>query len=368
MEKSEDATVITTEDRHTPTSQNATGAADLTMTEPGKRTRKDTYLTWSNILGAFLLQVCGFGYTTSFGVYQDYYTRVYLKDSSSSLISWVGSINAFIVISAGLVTGPLYDRGYFYHLLYGGSLVTAISLFMLSLAQQGAYYQIFLAQGVGAGIGGGLLYIPAISAVSARFTSGGRARATALTLVASGSSVGAVVHPIMLNSTLQRWGFEAAARANAALITGVLVVGCALMRDKSHRKSGSSPQWRGLWKLAGKFIRDGPYVCTSAGMMIFIVAYYYPVFYIQLDAYSTALVIMNVAAIVGRIAPGFVAGRIGVAHMSTFATFACSVVIFGMIGLQSATSVIVIAILLAFSAAVISLFGTGHCGYDRRRL
>ncbi|KAJ7197451.1 hypothetical protein GGX14DRAFT_574232 [Mycena pura] len=68
---------------------------------------------WTTVAGAFLIQFCGFGYTTSFGVYEDFYKRDYLTESSASAISWIGSINAFIVISGGLVAGRFYDRGYF---------------------------------------------------------------------------------------------------------------------------------------------------------------------------------------------------------------------------------------------------------------
>ncbi|KAJ7046294.1 hypothetical protein C8F04DRAFT_1063903 [Mycena alexandri] len=39
---------------------------------------------WATVLGAFLIQFCGFGYTTSFGVYQDFYVRDYLSQSSPS--------------------------------------------------------------------------------------------------------------------------------------------------------------------------------------------------------------------------------------------------------------------------------------------
>ncbi|KAJ3524793.1 hypothetical protein NMY22_g10853 [Coprinellus aureogranulatus] len=67
---------------------------------------------WGTVLGGFFVQFCGFAYCTSFGVFQDYYTRIYLSEASPSAISWIGSISAFLSIALSLVTGPLYDRGY----------------------------------------------------------------------------------------------------------------------------------------------------------------------------------------------------------------------------------------------------------------
>ncbi|GJE93675.1 hypothetical protein PsYK624_098350 [Phanerochaete sordida] len=96
---------------------------------------------WATVAGAFCVQFCGFGYTSSFGVYQDYYVRVYLPNESASAISWIGSVNAFVVVGCGLFAGQLYDRGYFKLAVYLGSYLLVIGLFMLSLAQPHQFYQ-----------------------------------------------------------------------------------------------------------------------------------------------------------------------------------------------------------------------------------
>ena len=104
------------------------------------------------------------------------------------------------------------------------------------------------------------MYIPTIAVVSQYFHV---RRPLALTIVAAGSSLGAVVHPIMLNNTLDRLGFAVAARANAGLVSGLLLVGCAMMRLRTK----PNPQHAGLslWKAAKKFSKDAPYVFTSLG-------------------------------------------------------------------------------------------------------
>ena len=49
------------------------------------------------------------------------------------------------------VTGKLHDEGYTKHLLVVGSIIYVVCVQMVSLANQ--YYSIFLAQGLGMGIG-----------------------------------------------------------------------------------------------------------------------------------------------------------------------------------------------------------------------
>ncbi|KAJ7290034.1 MFS general substrate transporter [Mycena rebaudengoi] len=310
---------------------------------------------WSTVFGAFLIQFCGFGYTNSFGVYQDFYVREYLTQSSSSAISWIGSVNALLVISVGLVAGRFYDRGHFHLLVYGGCFLQSFSLFMLSLCKREQLYQIFLAQGIGVGLGAGIVYIPSVAVVSHYFH---KRRAIAMSVVASGSSFGAVIHPIMLNNTLHTTlGFGNSVRASAALISGLLILACFLMRPRLP-PSKKDPEY---WKSLRRFSRDKPYVLATIGMAIFSVAFYFPIFFLQLDAVTHgidrtfafyALVIMNASSFVGRLTPGFFAHSLGIDNMVAAAAGCGAVVILGMIGLRSITSVVVLGVLYGFCAGV----------------
>lgn len=63
------------------------------------------------------------GILNTFGVYQTYYESGQLYTESSSNISWIGSIQAFMVLLVGAFVGPIYDRGYFRQLLIFGSFM-----------------------------------------------------------------------------------------------------------------------------------------------------------------------------------------------------------------------------------------------------
>ncbi|CCM00176.1 uncharacterized protein FIBRA_02204 [Fibroporia radiculosa] len=316
---------------------------------------------WTTVAGAWLVQFCGFGYSTSFGVYQAYYTQTYITNETSSTISWIGSVNAFLVIGFGLVSGRLFDKGYFYYLMIGGSILYSFCIFMLSLTKPNQFYQVFLTQGIGMGLAAGTLYIPSVAVVSHYFQ---KKRALAMTIVASGSSFGAVIHPIMLNNLLSSSiGFGTSVRASAGLISGCLLIACCMM----HPRLPPPRQHISYVQAAKKFSKDSAYVCTTMGLAIFSIGYYFPLFYLQLDASLHGLsntfsfysiVIMNGCSFVGRLTPGFFAHRLGIANMICVATFCCSVLVFGMIGLKSVASVVVLGIIYGFFAGVyIALMG-----------
>lgn len=85
----------------------------------------------------------------------------------------------------GVVTGPIFDRGYIRELLIVGTVITVLGVMMLSLAHE--YYQILLAQGICVGIGSAIIYVPSISLVASRFQ---RRRALAVCVATSGTAVG----------------------------------------------------------------------------------------------------------------------------------------------------------------------------------
>lgn len=129
---------------------------------------------------------------------------------------------------------------------------------MLSLAEEGQYYQVFLSQGLGVGIGVGMIYVPSVAILSHYFR---RRRSLVMTVVATGSSLGAVVHPIMLNNLLPKIGFAKATRANAGLISGLLLLACLIMKTRLPPPA-TSPDLR---KSLVKFSKDKAYVFSTLG-------------------------------------------------------------------------------------------------------
>lgn len=131
----------------------------------------------------------------TFGAYQTYYQSGILASSSPSDISWIGSVQAFLLMLVGALTGPIYDAGYFRALLSVGSFAVVFGFMMLSLAT--TYWQVILAQGICVGLGAGCLFVPSVAILSTYFST---KIATAMGLAAAGSSLGKHVHHSLLNN------------------------------------------------------------------------------------------------------------------------------------------------------------------------
>jgi hypothetical protein len=68
-------------------------------------------------------------------------------------VAWIGSIQAFLLLLVGVITGPVYDAGYFRHLIISGAFLIPFGFMMTSLAK--TYWQTMLAQALCIGLGNG---------------------------------------------------------------------------------------------------------------------------------------------------------------------------------------------------------------------
>ena len=135
-------------------------------------------------------------------------------------------------------------------------------LFMLSLCDVNKFYQLYLAQGLGMGIGAGLLYVPcfAIQAhhwhfrknfamgivatgPSSSLSCHPTAHASIYTHIDSGSSVGGIIFPIMLNRLFKSsTGFQWGVRYSAFMVLGMLLFANLLMRPNPHASTTERPK------------------------------------------------------------------------------------------------------------------------------
>ncbi|KAF5354798.1 hypothetical protein D9756_005546 [Leucocoprinus leucothites] len=311
---------------------------------------------WGVVFGAFLTQFCSYGYLNSFGVYQDYYTRVYMTTYSPSIISWIGSLNGFLIISTGLVGGRLYDRGHCLFLLYGGAFLVIVSLFVLSFAKPNQLYLAFICQGIGVGLGGGMTYVPSLAIVSHYFD---KRRSLATSIVTAGSSLGSTVTPIMINNLIAKpgLGFATVTRIHAGLITAILLVGCILMRPRLP----PAENHQNLKQCLRKFSKDWAYIVLTAGFALFNWGFFFPIFYLQLAATTHgldktfafySLVILNACSSVGRISCGLATRATKIEHLAVASAIGCGTIIFAFLSIESAASIVLIGVFYGFFSGV----------------
>jgi MFS family permease len=123
--------------------------------------------------------------------------------------------------------GPLFDIFGPRWLLISGTVLSVFGLMMTSLCKE--YWQFFLAQGIVLGSGLSLVFQVAILCLQTWFL---KKRGVAMGIMVSGSSLGGVCFPIMLQRLFNSVGFGWGVRAAAFLILGCLIIANFLVKSR----------------------------------------------------------------------------------------------------------------------------------------
>ncbi|KAL3459652.1 major facilitator superfamily domain-containing protein [Aspergillus heterothallicus] len=309
---------------------------------------------WLHVLGGFMLFFNTWGMLNTFGVFQTYYESGAMFHRSSSDISWIGSIQATMLLLVGFVTGPIYDRGYLRALLIVGSFGIVFGIMMLSLCKE--YYQVLLAQGFVVGIGAGCLFVPCVSLLPTYFST---KLGAALGLAVSGSSLGGVIYPIVLNRLLGPLGFGWSVRVIGFIALGTLLFPIAIMKQRVK-----PPRARAL--IDWSAFTDLPYMTFVLGGLIAFMGLFTLFFYISYVGTARGLTsndmafyivpILNAASCFGRTIPNAMADKLGPFNLITPCCAMVGVLILCLIAVSNQAGLIVIAIFGGFfSGALIGL-------------
>ncbi|EXJ68916.1 uncharacterized protein A1O5_07848 [Cladophialophora psammophila CBS 110553] len=308
---------------------------------------------WLLVFAGFLVFANVWGIVSTFGAFQAFYIRDLLSTESASAISWVGSVQAFLVVFTGVFGGPLFDRGYLRSLVFTGCLLTVFGMMMTSLAK--SYYQVFLAQGICVGLGAGLSYVPTLALISTYFTT---KRPIAIGIAAVGSSVGGVIFPIMFRRLQPQIGYGWTVRCIGFINLAFAVVICLILGR--HKKDGGG-QARSLWDLTA--LREPIFLLWTTSLFFLFLAYYIPLFFIvswarwELDTSEDMafymLAILNGGSFLGRTFPYLLGQRVKPVYTLIFSAILGTVLLFSWIAIHSSAAFIVWCILWGFVAGVL---------------
>jgi MFS family permease len=192
------------------------------------------WIAWSQVLGGHIVTFFVWGFVTSFGMFQTYYTSNGI--STPSNISWIGSLMIFLLMLVPLWSGSAADIGHFKLVLRAGIVLWLVGVFTTSVCHQ--YWQFLLAQGVCVGIANGLLFVPTMSVVSTYFDPS--RRSLAIGLILCGSATGGMVFPIMLNRLFGIVGFGWAVRSFGFMALALLVLAERLLKKRLPPKDSTT--------------------------------------------------------------------------------------------------------------------------------
>jgi MFS family permease len=295
---------------------------------------------WFVVAAAFAVTLVGFGSAYTFSAFVESLQRDFAASRGS--VSLVFSLAGFLYFGLGIVSGPLADRWGSRRLSIVGMMLVGLGLCFASVAR--TLTEVYVAYGLGIGLGVGCSYVPALGAVQRWFV---KRRGFASGLAVSGIGVGTLVMPPLASVLVGTLGWR-----HAYLVlgvgAGVVGVGMALLIENDPRDRGLAPDGDLLQAgshagvppgfSVGDAIRSRRFAGLYAACLICSFGLFVPFVHLipyALDhgiARSSAVLLLGavgVGSTAGRFFLGGVADRLGreLALLLMFVGMACSLLI-----------------------------------------
>jgi MFS family permease len=304
---------------------------------------------WLQVLCTHLTIFTTFGFFTSFGVYQTYYENT--LGIAPSTISWIGSIQVFLLFAIGTLSGRATDAGLFRPVYIAGAAFQIIGIF--TMAESTKLWHLFLSQALCLGVANGLQFCPAMALVSTYFA---KRRALALGFTALGSCSGGVVFPVIAQQCIPRIGFPWTIRIIGFIMLCSNVFTITFFRTRlPPRKTGPLVDWASF--------REAPFSLFCAGMFFSFWGLYFAFFYIGSYArnvlgasYQQSINLLLVQVSMGfvfRVLPAYYADKVGALNVLIPFAFISGVMMYAWIGIKSISTLYVFAVIYGSGSAVI---------------
>ncbi|KAI8403621.1 hypothetical protein FOFC_17063 [Fusarium oxysporum] len=318
--------------------------------QPDVDSRQDvekTVSAWICVLGSFLTLIPTFGFMNSLGTVQTYLSMNQLHDYSEGEVGWISGLFLFLSLILNVQVGPMVD-------VHGPNVigpvgaVLYVAMFLL-MAECRNYWHFMLCLGVFGSIGAAMTMVVAIAIVGKLFV---RKRGLAMGITLAGSSIGAVIFPIILRSTYPNLGWQWSMRIMAFISAGLLLpaILCFTAFNKIYKSSTNGQPSPKSSTLNFTAFQSPAFCFVTAGIfmfefVIFSISGLLPsistrVGFTAENGY-TLLSIVGAASTFGRIIPGVIGDKYG--HFNVLlATLVFTVIFMGALlvpfGTRSATA------------------------------
>ncbi|KAK9458887.1 major facilitator superfamily domain-containing protein [Lipomyces oligophaga] len=257
---------------------------------------------WLAAIGGFSAQFCSFGYMNVIGVFQTYYENNQLAGYSPSTISWIGSIQTFILAMGGLFAGRMCDMYGPRWLTIPGTILLTVGVCTTAVCTE--YYQFILAQGVCSALGASLLFYATTAAVTTWFSVH---RGLAFGVAASGASFGGITLPFLFDSVVNRSGFEAAVFSVGALLFLFAAITAAVTTMRI------APSGRQPYRFVHFYLKpylDPVFALVTLSLTLTYLGLFVPFAFIASHALASGLSITSAFRLVAYLNAGSFAGRL----------------------------------------------------------
>ncbi|KAI0503186.1 major facilitator superfamily domain-containing protein [Xylaria bambusicola] len=235
---------------------------------------------WLTVVGGFTCSFASFGWATSIGVFQAYYSTHQLHAYTASAIGWIPSVETAFLFLGVCVFGALFDYLGPTVLLIVGTVLHVGGL--LGLANSKTYTQIFVTQSVVSAAGTGAIFVAGATAVGTWFHA---RRGLALGLVSSGSAVGAVIGTATIPILFEKIGFSWTIRAVALTYFVLMGVAIATISRRPQMGAGTAPPpLRVSQLLPVSLLKSGPVLALAFACFFFNLGFFIPYDYVVVEA------------------------------------------------------------------------------------
>ncbi|KAG2154105.1 MFS general substrate transporter [Suillus clintonianus] len=310
---------------------------------------------WLVAFAVTLVSFSTFGFINSWGVFQAYYEENLLRHDSPSTIAWIGSTQYALAYLPALATGRLFDLGYFKLPFFAASCVIVACTFLIAECTQ--FWQFFLTQGVGVGVGCGIIFSPAIVIVSHWFS---KKRGIALSITAVGAPLGSIVFPVAAQNLIPLIGFRWTIRVFGFILMATLGMANILLK----RRLPPVDVRGGLFNL--KAFRNKAYTIYCISGIMILLGIYTELTYMSVSAVAIGvskdssfyiIAITNAASTFGRLLSGLLADKFGALNTMLPFIALSGVMTVAWPFAKNESQLIAIATLYGFSAgAYVSLY------------
>ncbi|HWS74513.1 MAG TPA: MCT family MFS transporter [Quisquiliibacterium sp.] len=294
------------------------------MKAPDAAARPRVFYGWVVVWAAFVGLGTIFGTAYSFAAFFRSFAEKFSAQRAD--VSLVFGLCGLLYFVLGVPGGALSDR-------FGPRITTTAGMVIITAALLGASFAtsllaVYLAFGVGLGIGIALIYTPTMGAVQPWFV---RHRGLASGISSAGIGAGTLVLPLLVSTWIEAWGWREGMRILAAVVA-VLGIAATLCLEKNPAGRGLGPDGgpplagagSGHSALAGMALRDA---VRSPGFRWLYVSLVLaaPVMFVPFahvsahardlsvpEGLAVGLVgLIGIGSLVGRFAIGWLADRIG---------------------------------------------------------
>ncbi|CAI7615773.1 unnamed protein product [Penicillium glandicola] len=310
---------------------------------------------WLLLASCCLIQIPVWGFSTVFGIFQEYYTTHDVLQGSKNDLATVGTTSTGLLYLLSPITFTLLTRypRLQYYCAPAGLVITVIGSLLSSFSVQ--VWHLIATQGVLCAIGNGLLFAPSSLYLDQWFL---RRKGLAIGTMWAAKSMTGVALPFIASACLNRFGSSTTLRAWTVVTLLTTLMALPFLKPRVPVSPSASAR-----RLDLSFLKQTTFWMLQMGNIIQSFGYFLPTTF--LPSYSTSTIglsqntgtmlvsLFNATSVFGGIALGALCDRFSVTNIMLLSSVGSALSVFLLWGMASSSdsdsSQTAIALLTIFS-------------------